>query len=205
MDLLSSFLESHRQAKEVDEHMVFMILKSNNKNVVVYSENRTDAGNGKDADNGNVKDTEHCERDANRKTVLSPIRAYWQTWDERKEDTVSPPTHELSTLERRFAYGIKYISNLENDVQQFTLNAYPKMPITLTRTSPTDPAVPTITFHDMVYNLIGIYVHLPTVSSSVSFDTIRPKGVSLAVQVYVKPDELSPPFMLYIDSKADIE
>jgi len=178
-NILNNFIESHQKAQTFDKDVILTILKSNNKNLITYSSKIDD-------------DTLHFHN-----IETKPIRKYWQTWEEQIEQK-PPPTHELSTIENKLAYGIKYISKCDHELK-FILTGYPKLPITFSIKNTN--IVATVLFNDMQYHLSGIYVHLPVVTLS----KIRPNGISLIVQLSFDGDELSPFFPLYIDSKTEID
>ena len=179
MDLLENFLNTFEKATKFDNSVVFIVTKSDNKNIVAYSSKLED----------------------NIFPKKSPIKKCWQTWEEQIEDK-DPPIHQLTKIEKTLGYGVCYTKTTERQLD-ITINAYKKLPITLQIIDEQIKA--RLEFGGMNYFLMGIYVHINN-NNSVK-DKINPKGITLIVKLPLSEDclELSPPFPIYIDSKSKID
>lgn len=182
MNLLETFLETLEKAKSEDPSICFIISKSNNKNIVVYS----------------------CKLENNNFKLVNPVNKYWQTWEELDKEG-KPTIYELSHLEKKLAYDTPY-SNLSETLVDFTINAYKKLPIKLIIKD--GEIITKLTFSGMEYYLLGIYVHLDDKGNSMK--KINPKGITLIVKLPLsEPDatiiELSPAFTIYIDAKTSLD
>jgi hypothetical protein len=184
--VVDDFTQSYQCAKAVDEDVVIVILKSDNANIVVYSTK---------PESGTLQ------------TGAKPVRKHWQTWEELKEGDAQPPTHELSAIEKRLVYGVKYSSTSESEIR-FTLTGCPKLPITFELTG--DGRVEaSLVFSEITHRFRGIYVHMPSSSTNVS-SKIRPGGISLMVQLPMEnlaggEPQLSPVFPIYIASGTELQ
>lgn len=180
MDILNDFLATFEKAKEFDDKLCFIISKSDNKNFVAYS----------------------CELTDGNFSLPKPVKKYWQTWEE-KVDGKPLPTHTLSHLEKKLAYGTQYLSVSEQLVN-LTINAYKSLPISLKVKN--NQVITELEFSGMKYHLLGIYAHIEgTITPK-----MRPKGISLVVKLPIsEPDaeeiELSPAFTIYIDGKTKVD
>lgn len=170
MNLVDTFQRMHQRAQTHDPSILISVVKSDNTNMVVYQAKVNDTG---------LEFTDD-----------SP-HGYWQTW-ELEQDGV--PVHdELSTFESKMAFGVK-ITNKSSTEITFTLQGYPKLPITLKIVE--GKVECTLLFGGMEYMFSGIYVHIdgsPT----------KPKGISLMVQM---PEmDGSPLFPIYLDRNAKLD
>lgn len=183
MSVLDDFLKTYQKAQQFDPSLCFLINKSDNQNFVAYS----------------------CQLTDGKFPAEKPVKKYWQTWEELDQDH-NPTRYELTSIEKKLAYGVNY-TTISQDQVKLTVNAYKKLPITL---SHRDGVINCqLHFSGMDYYLLGIYVHLPEKPSS--REKIKPKGITLVVKLPLSnPEnggdlELSPPFTIYIDAKTSLD
>ena len=55
-----------------------------------------------------------------------PVKKYWQTWEELDQDH-NPTRYELTSIEKKLAYGVNYTTITEDQVN-LTVNAYKNYP-----------------------------------------------------------------------------
>ena len=182
MDLLADFTEALKKAQTEDPSICFIIYKSNNQNIVAYA----------------------SKLDNNSFNLQKPVSKFWQTWEELDKEG-RPTIYQLSQVEKKLAYGTNY-SNITGKKVDFTINAYKKLPISLSLEE--GEIISRLTFSGMEYHLLGIYVHLD--EKATNMKNIKPKGITLIVKLPlsdpgVTPIELSPPFTIYIDAKTSLD
>ena len=182
MNLLEDFYETLEKAQLEDPTICFIIYKSNNKNIVAYSSK---------VENGKF-------------LLANPINKFWQTWEELDNDG-KPTIYELSKVEKKFAYDTSY-SHISDTRVDFTINAYKKLPISLSVEN--GEIITRLTFSGMKYHLLGIYVHLDEKATNMT--NLKPKGITLVVKLPLSeegtiPVELSPLFTIYIDAKTSLD
>jgi hypothetical protein len=164
MDIVETFCVSRERALAVDPGICFVITKSDNANMVVYT-----------------YDKERC------------IESHWQTWEEMVDE--KPAIYHLSVLEKSLAFGFSG-PKVEKDGYSITLNGYASLPITvLVKEGVYLDTM--IDFSGIRYRLLGIHAHMPE-----GFTTnLRPKGISLIVQMPLGDNEFGPTMSIYLDKK----